>query len=447
MTLGRQQLREGAVVQRYFAEPYRFVAPYRGKFWCRVFAPVLPARLRRLGVYRFHFEGLQHLQASLERGAGVLLTSNHCRWADPAVIGMLSIRLGRYFYYLVSSHLLRQGWFSRWYLNRLGGYSVLREGTDRESLRAGARILAEADRPLVVFPEGTWFRQNDRLGPLQEGAFLTARHAVRQSDRPVVVHPLAVKYWYLADPRPALGRLLARQERRLCWPPQDDLDFLARVPQVAEAFMAVQEIRHFGQARHGPVDARVRLLTESHVAAIESRYLGRMSEGMVLERIRRLRQLLVRRLAEADPEGRRQAFAALDELLLCENLNAQSQEYLRERPSLERLAETVLRIEETITDAPEPPLAPQGAVVAVGPAIDVRDYEGGPRKGRRGPDPLLQDAAAGIQGLLDSLLRQGPPPAWGCPNVILAMPSPARERSGGTEDQTEILPAGFDGSA
>lgn len=46
-----------------------------------------------------------------------------------------------------------------------------------------------------------------------------------------------------------------------------------------------------------------------------------------------------------------------------------------ERPSRERMAETVQRIEETMNDRMEEPIAPLGAAVAVGPALDVRSFQ------------------------------------------------------------------------
>ena len=156
--------------QRYFLEPYRFVPPYRGKFWCRVAKHVMPRHLRgKMGVPRWHFQGLEHLRDSLSKNAGILLAANHCRWADPVVMGMLGVQLKQYFYYVVSYHLFKQKRLIGWWLNRIGGYSILREGADRDAIRATAGILAEAERPVVMFPEGTWFRQNDRVGPLQEG--------------------------------------------------------------------------------------------------------------------------------------------------------------------------------------------------------------------------------------------------------------------------------------
>jgi hypothetical protein len=418
-------------VQRYFAEPYRFVPPYRSTLWCRLLGRLVPGRLRRgLGVRRWQFEGLDYLRRSINAGCGVVLAVNHSRWADPPVVGVLGLEAGCYFYYLVSYHLFRQGRFVGWYLNRLGGYSVWREGTDRESLRASVDILARAERPLVVFPEGTYFRQNDRLGPLQEGFSLIARHAARRGERPIVVHPVALKYWYLEDPRPALAEVLSRRERGLGWLTQRHLDLYPRLERLGEVLVAVQEIGHFGQVRSGPLDDRMRALADAVVTRLEGEYLGRTCAGRLMDRVRRLRQVAVRRGADNDPEVRQRAEEDLRALLVCENLNCQSLDYLRQRPGDERLAETVLRMEEAITDVPEPFLASLGVVGAVGPAIAVSDYDGAPRRGRRGADPLMEETAASIQALLDRLLADGPPAGWGCPAPLDILAPPAEATAG-----------------
>ena len=36
----------------------------------------------------------------------------------------------------------------------IGGFSVYREGMDRESLKCAVRVLSEGRSPLVIFPEG-----------------------------------------------------------------------------------------------------------------------------------------------------------------------------------------------------------------------------------------------------------------------------------------------------
>jgi 1-acyl-sn-glycerol-3-phosphate acyltransferase len=408
--------------QRYFTEPYRFIPPYRSTFWCRLARRSIRGHLRRrMGVPRWHFQGLDFLRDSLARGAGVLLAANHCRWPDPVVLGMLGLEVRRYFYYVVSYHLFKQNRLRGWWMNRIGGYSIFREGADREAIRASAAILAEARRPIVLFPEGTWFRQNDRLGPLQEGLALIARQAARLSERPVVIHPVAIKYWVLEDPRPELRRRLEKLERRLGWHAQHHLDLVPRVEKLGAALLAVKEVEHFGQAGHGTLDERIGRLACSHVAHLERAHLGREYGGAVIERIRRLRQVLARRLLESAREApggaeTREVQQALDTLLFCENLSSHSQEYLLERPSPERLTETVQRIEETVTDLIEEPIAPLGAAVAVGPALDARAFP--PARGQA--DALVPTLSGGLQGLLDRLLAQGPPPDWNCPPLAVS---------------------------
>ena len=62
-----------------------------------------------------------------------------------------------------------------WVLQRAGAFSIHREGMDREALKAAIQILVQAQRPLILFPEGIVTRTNDRLGTLQEGAAFIAR--------------------------------------------------------------------------------------------------------------------------------------------------------------------------------------------------------------------------------------------------------------------------------
>jgi 1-acyl-sn-glycerol-3-phosphate acyltransferase len=394
-------------MQRYFIEPYRFIPPFRRKLWCRVGRYLIPRYLRRrMQVTRWRFEGQEHLCQSLREGAGVLLTPNHCRWPDPMVMGILGIDLNQYFYYVVSYHLFKLSRAMGWAINRIGGYSILREGADREAIRTSARILANAERPIVLFPEGTWFRQNDRLGPLQEGVALIARQAVRQGKRPIRIHPVAIKYWQLDDVLPALRQRLARLEARLDWQPQDELQLLPRIEKLGSALLAVKEIEQLGQPQPGTIDERVARLVEAIVSTQEKFYQGKVTDGLSLERIRRLRQRLLKRLVElrADPVESTRTRRSLDLLLFAENLRAHSLEYLRERPCAERLVETVQRIEETMTDEIDVPLGRLGAVVAIGPGLDAATV-----------DPLMPQLAAEIQGLLNRLVAQGPPPEWNCP--------------------------------
>jgi 1-acyl-sn-glycerol-3-phosphate acyltransferase len=408
------------LVQRYFSEPYRFIAPYRSTFWCRIARYLIPRQLRRkMQVKRWHFQGLDRFRASRAAGAGILLASNHCRWPDPLVLGTLGIALRSYFYYVASYHLFKQSRSMGWFLRRIGAFSVNREGADREAIRTCASILASAERPLVIFPEGTWFRQNDRLGPLQEGLTLILRQAVQAGTRPLAVHPVGIKYWALTDPRPELERRLERLERHLGWARQRHLDLLPRIEKISGGLVAMKEYEHFGEARGGTLDQRLEGLIEARVIGHEKRYLGRTQDGHRLERIRRIRQRLVPQLIGLPPDSdeAQRLLETLHDLLLLENLNASSLDYLRQRPSLERLTEAVERLEETWFDEMDQASVPMGVVIEIGEPLDGRLFAQGRTNDPEKPSPMRQLSEA-MQGRLDALLDQGPPPSWNCPPAV-----------------------------
>jgi 1-acyl-sn-glycerol-3-phosphate acyltransferase len=404
--------------ERYFLDPYRFIPPFRGKFWCRIAKRLIPRHLRRhMGVLRWHFEGIDLFHQSLAQGAGMLLTPNHSRWPDPLVMGTFGIHAHKYLYYIASYHLFRQSRVMGWVLNRIGGYSIWREGSDRESIKTTARILAEADRPVVLFPEGTWFRQNDRVGLLQDGLSLITRQAARQSDRPILVHPIGLKYWVLQDPLPALMGRMTHMERRLGWRPQDDMSLVPRIEKLTGAILALKEIEYLGSPREGGIDERIAFLVSSQIGRLEQEHLGKTFDGWPLERIRRLRQLLARRLLDVRTDA--QASAAikkdLDNLLFCENIKAHSHDYLLEWQSLERLTETVERLDEIMLDELDVRVVPMGVTVSVGPAIDVRSFSEQRKADRNGGDPLVVKLRAAIQERVDYLRMKGPPAEWDCP--------------------------------
>lgn len=397
-------------MERYFLEPYRFVPPFRGTFWCGVARRVIPRHLRRkMGVLHSHYEGLEHLRDALDQKAGILLAANHCRWADPMVLGVMASQVRQYLYYVTSYHLFRQSRVMGWLLNRIGGYSIWREGSDRESIRVSARILADAERPVVLFPEGTWFRQNDRIAPLQEGLSLITRQAAKLSDRPILVLPVGIKYWMLQDPRPEVERRLDRLERRLGWHPQKHLDLVGRLDKLGSGLLALKEVEYLGEARVGPLDERIAHLIGSQLTRLEEHNLGRRHDGWALERIRRLRQSLSRRLIElAESDAAVAVRKDLDDLLCLENLNAHSMSYLREDPSPERLVETIQRIEEMLSDGAEKPVVPMGVTIQVGSPINAR------AEGKS--EALVPRLHKDMQGLVDRLVAVGPPPEWGCPH-------------------------------
>jgi 1-acyl-sn-glycerol-3-phosphate acyltransferase len=162
-------------------KPYRFVPPRFSPFWARIVQWYLPTYLRKsFGITSWECVGADRLTASLEAGSGVLLASNHCRPCDPMVLGLLARETARSFHVMASWHLFMQNRVQSFLLPRIGGFSVYREGLDRESLKCATHILAEARFPLAIFPEGFVTRNNDRLLNLMDGTSFLARSAAKQ---------------------------------------------------------------------------------------------------------------------------------------------------------------------------------------------------------------------------------------------------------------------------
>ena len=188
-------------------EPYRFIPPYRGKIWSWLFRTLLLPRFLKsaYGIVSWKIDGLDHLRTSLGKGHGILLCPNHSRPSDPMLMGLLVRETPCYVFAMASWHIFKQNRLEGFVANRVGGFSVYREGLDRQALETSIDIVSHAERPLVIFPEGVISRSNDRLLSLMDGVSFVARMSARKRARlapgsQVVIHPIAIRYHLLGDP-------------------------------------------------------------------------------------------------------------------------------------------------------------------------------------------------------------------------------------------------------
>jgi 1-acyl-sn-glycerol-3-phosphate acyltransferase len=285
------------------AEPYRFVPPHRGGFWPWLFGKLLVRRkLRDFGIEQLEFKGLERLRASFAAGHGVMLTPNHCRPCDPFVILAMLASEGRSAYSMASWHLFKQSWMQTWFLRHAGVFSIYREGLDRESLRLAFELLAEAKRPLVLFPEGVITRANDRLINLMEGTSFIARNAakLRGDKGQIVVHPVAIRYLHDGDTTASITAVLADIEHRLSWRPRPDLSIGDRLAKVGEALLALKELEHLGAPQTGVIADRLDRLIDHLLVPLEQQWLKGKREAGVVARVKALRIAIVPELAAGE---------------------------------------------------------------------------------------------------------------------------------------------------
>ena len=278
------------------AKTYRFVPPRFSPFWARIIQWYLPAYLRKnFGITSWQCAGVERLAASLDAGCGVLLASNHCRPCDPMVLGLLSREAARQFHVMASWHLFMQSRAQSFLLPRLGGFSVHREGLDRESLKCATRILAEARFPLVIFPEGFVTRNNDRLMNLMDGVAFLARAAARQraaSPLPgkVVVHPVFVRYFFEGDLASTIAPVLAGHRSPLVLAAARVTCLLNdRIVKAGHALLALKEMEYLGATQSGSRGERLPRLFDRLLEPLEREWTGGRREPDPMARIKRLR--------------------------------------------------------------------------------------------------------------------------------------------------------------
>ena len=392
------------------AKPYRFVAPHRGNLWWHLFRPILPRYLRKShGILDVQFRHTERLRTSLDAGHGVMLVPNHCRPSDPMVLGALSYHVRRPVYIVASWHLFMQNAFQTFLLPRLGVFSIYREGTDREALKCAMQVTAAAERPLVIFPEGVISRHNDKLNNLMEGTALMARGAAKQRAAlnlpgKVVVHPVAIRYFFDGDVRAAVEPVLRDIERRLSWQPHDKLPLEERIAKIGGALLALKEIEYFGAAQNGPIGERLPRLIDRLLMPLEAEWLKCRREKEVVQRVKLLRIALVAEMAggNLDEAELQRRWRQLADIYLAQQLAFYPVDYWGENPTPERLLETVEKFEEDLTDAARSH-SPIRALVDIGEAIEVSPER---TRGTDG-DPLMATIREQLETMLAASLADG----------------------------------------
>lgn len=388
-------------------KPYAFVAPHRGDF-----LPTMIQKLRLFdrylakheGVTSYEIRGCEYLKESLRQKCGVLLAPNHCRYADPLVMGWVAREVRSHVYVMASWHLFNQSRFKAWAIRVMGGFSVFREGLDRQSLDTAIDILTTAERPLIIFPEGVVFRTNDLLQPLLDGVAFLARSAARRRKKidggQVVIHPVAIKYLFLGDVEATVRPVLQSIEHRLTWFGSDAVGLLDRTAKIGRALLALKELEHFGCAQSGPLPERQLRLIDHLLNPLEREWLGGNQRGNLIPRIKQLRMKIVPHLTSGSiaPARREKVWRDLAVIYLAQQIGSYPHDYLNAPTTVTRILETVERFEEDLVDRARVH-RPWKAVIEVGPPISV-DSERPPRNEE---DPLMVELREQLQGMLRKL--------------------------------------------
>jgi 1-acyl-sn-glycerol-3-phosphate acyltransferase len=393
-----------------------FWPPRPSRFWRAAFEPFRRWYLHDYyGISEVIVDGIEHL-AEIQPADGVLIAPNHSHDSDPHVMMEMSKKLGRPLYFMAAWQIFRAHWgIDGFCLQRLGAFSVDREGCDRRAVKQALEILTTG-KTLVVFPEGEVYRLNDRLTPLLEGVAFMALTAQRDLEKAageksaaaarVWIVPTAIRYRYVDDVRPKLEQAIAQIEARMLWNPPHGAPLYERIVRVGELALTIKEKEKLGHSREsdGDLPGRVAFLIEELLRRNETKHLKKSpSAETVPLRVKALRRNLLELWTDekSDAEAKRQARLGLDDVQLVLQLYSYPGDYVSEKPSIERMAETIEKFEEDLTGFASPKGKRQARVI-LGDPLDLREAAAGGR-----PRTVAADVTDRLEEAIKSLMLAG----------------------------------------
>jgi len=311
--------------------------------------------------------------------------------------------------------LFKQSWLAQFVMRRMGGFSVYREGVDRQAIDQAVEVLIEGRRPLVIFPEGAISRHNDRLMPLIGGVSFIARTAAKRREKAgveggVVVHPIGIRYFFQGNLEESVLPVLDEIESHFSWFSQEDKSIVERIRQIGQALLSLKEIEYFGWARTGDFYERVDKLIQDVLEKLEQRWGNGQAEGgtpeeNVVSRVKTLRSAILPGLIEnkISEDERQERWRQLAACYYVQQMSHYPRNYVRmsEKNIQEHILETVERFEEDFTDKTRIH-GPLKVVLQVGDAIEVTSKRDRSAEG----DPVMDNLRDQLQGMVSKLSEE-----------------------------------------
>ena len=327
-------------------------------------------------VGRIDAVGWDAVKESVAAGDAVLLAPNHADHADPHVLLELAWRIGLDLRFMGARELFDGGGLRAWALQKTGVFSVDRDGPDLAAIRTAIGILVGGGHPLVVFPEGEIYHHHEWLDPLHEGVasiLLMAAGKLAAGRRALLV-PAAMRFRHDPAVEESFAGRLSVLEQRIGWKPKELMDLDERIVRLGAGVLVLKEVEYLGQPGQGTLAERLENLSGGLLAEVEARHGADPRAVQVPERVRSLRYRIRRRLLDEEnppaAAARRQYFDDLDRTFVALQAHSYPAGYLLERPSLDRRAETLMRLEEDLLGNCRY-AAERSATVVAGEPIDV----------------------------------------------------------------------------
>lgn len=361
-----------------------------------------------------------------------------------------------------------------WLYSQLGGIPIQRGKLDRLGLKTVRDYFANGTLPMIAAPEGATNGHSEIVSPLEPGiaqmGFWCVEDLIKAGrHEQVFIVPIGIRYQYITPPWAALEALLTQLEADVgiqpsanrgtteetapvtsdTWqlpigdsPATPEARLYPRLYRLGIRLLGLMEGFYQRFYHYNPPEAtdapaaspssdpnqlladRLQALLNTALTVAEQ-YFGLQPRGSVPDRCRRLEQAawdciyrddikslealsaVERSLADRIAE---EADLRIWHMRLVESFVAVTGRYVRENPTAERFAETLLLTWETVARLkgertyPRPRLGKQMATVTVGEPISVSDrwpdYQRDRRSAKQAVTALTQDLQAALEAMI-----------------------------------------------
>jgi 1-acyl-sn-glycerol-3-phosphate acyltransferase len=378
--------------------PYTFRPP-KLQDWLRPLGLALNRAVhlsRKYRIGKIEAEGFERVRELHEAGHAVLLAPNHSDHSDPHVVMELAARNGMRAVFMAAREIFEVSPTASWALQSMGVFSVDRDGPDLSAIKTAITLLESGGDPLVIFPEGEIYHHHRRLDPLNEGvASILLKAASRMpAGKSAFLVPVGLRFFHDPSVEATFRDRLSRLEDRIGWTPKPLMPVDERIHRLGTGILALKETEYLGYAGSGQVHERLPHLCETLLAHVESRYPRGAKAVTPPERVRALRYRIRRRLLDEEkppsPAEKETLLDDLDRVFTALQAHSYIGDYLLADPTLDRRAETLLKLEEDLFGFPTYPTNRTARVTAGEPIPVSEMLSSGELPAKGGALPLTE---------------------------------------------------------
>ena len=313
--------------------------------------------------------GVETLAQATQRGDRLVLMPNHPTHADAAIMLEACRRAGLTTQMMAAYDVFLRSKCDAFVMQRLGAFSVDREGSDPRAMKTALGVLNKGKHTLVVFPEGNVYLENDRVTPFSEGAAfiaLRAAHQLKERGGRVLVVPVSIKATHLYDCKPLVIERLSALAKAV------DVALPAEVTPIQAMRLIGVALLHRNLKLRGldtPETDDFHTLINHAGGVVMDKLETKLDITpkqaiSLIDRVRKARQVIHE--VRTDPERVADHAAATtwaDEAMLALRLASYSDSYAASNPTLDRIEETSEKLAEDIYREMVPPAADRAAYV------------------------------------------------------------------------------------